>query len=181
MIIVAVTSIFLFAFYFFFSPANLQIHAVYTPEDSLVIGGNFLHGYRIGEQIAIYNIERRTQVPAKFRFPYFEQMLWYASKKYLEKLKGNSSDISKAEMDGIHQLYQFLNQMLNPPIISNEREYRKQLKSWIPPEIQNPEYLLKQLKEQLYKYPGIINRIDVDTIIPNPRKRTKKRVRLKDQ
>ncbi|KAI8819448.1 uncharacterized protein EV422DRAFT_113148 [Fimicolochytrium jonesii] len=52
------------------------IHAVYTPEDSIVIGGNFLHGLNIDGQLNIYEIEKRTNVPAKFRYPYFEMMQW---------------------------------------------------------------------------------------------------------
>ena len=29
------------------------VHAVYTPEDSLVFGGNFLHGFHTKTQIAV--------------------------------------------------------------------------------------------------------------------------------
>lgn len=64
------------------------IHAVYTPADSIVIGGNFLHGFNIGTQFDIYDIEKRTHVPPKFRFPYFEMMNWYASRYYLIKIRG---------------------------------------------------------------------------------------------
>ena len=52
------------------------IHAVYTPRDSLVFGGNFLHSYNIKTQLKIYEIEEKTGVPMKFRFPYYEQMMW---------------------------------------------------------------------------------------------------------
>lgn len=38
------------------------IHAVYTPEDTLVFGGNFLHSFNIPMQLNIYNIEDRTRV-----------------------------------------------------------------------------------------------------------------------
>ena len=34
----------------FFIPSG-WIHAVYTPEDSLVFGGNFLHSFAIEKQI----------------------------------------------------------------------------------------------------------------------------------
>ena len=43
------------------------IHAVYTPADSVVIGGNFLHGLNMGMQLDIFNIENSTGVPLKFR------------------------------------------------------------------------------------------------------------------
>jgi F-box/leucine-rich repeat protein 10/11 len=37
------------------------IHAVYTPRDSLVVGGNFLHSYSMAMQLRVYAIEQRTQ------------------------------------------------------------------------------------------------------------------------
>ena len=62
------------------------IHAVYTPVDSIVFGGNFLHSYSIGMQIEISKIEERTDVPQKFRFPHFVKIMWFAAMKYKVKL-----------------------------------------------------------------------------------------------
>ncbi|EEH18923.2 hypothetical protein PABG_01242 [Paracoccidioides brasiliensis Pb03] len=60
------------------------IHAVWTPEDSLVIGGNFLTRMNYGMQIKVAKIEKDTKVPKKFRYPFFQKILWYAAIKYLE-------------------------------------------------------------------------------------------------
>jgi F-box/leucine-rich repeat protein 10/11 len=60
------------------------IHAVWTPEDSLVIGGNFLTRMNYGMQIKVAKIEKDTKVPRKFRYPFFQKILWYAAIKYLE-------------------------------------------------------------------------------------------------
>jgi len=38
------------------------IHAVYTPEDSLVFGGNFLHCFNIPMQLRIWEVESKTRV-----------------------------------------------------------------------------------------------------------------------
>ena len=38
------------------------IHGVYTPEDSLVFGGNFLHGLNMDGQLRISALERRLKV-----------------------------------------------------------------------------------------------------------------------
>ncbi|KAF3693941.1 Lysine-specific demethylase 2A [Channa argus] len=59
------------------------IHAVYTPEDTLVFGGNFLHSFNIPMQLNIYNIEDRTRVPVKFRYPFYYEMCWYVLERYL--------------------------------------------------------------------------------------------------
>lgn len=45
----------------FFIPTG-WIHAVYTPKDSLVFGGNFLHSYGIEKQLKIAQVEDTTKV-----------------------------------------------------------------------------------------------------------------------
>ncbi|RXN15979.1 lysine-specific demethylase 2B-like isoform X1 [Labeo rohita] len=46
--------------YTFFIPSG-WIHAVYTPEDTLVFGGNILHSFNIPMQLTVYEIENRTK------------------------------------------------------------------------------------------------------------------------
>lgn len=61
------------------------IHAVWTPEDSLVIGGNFLTNMHYEMQIRVAQIEKVTGVARKFRYPHFQKLLWHAALKYLEE------------------------------------------------------------------------------------------------
>ena len=63
------------------------IHAVYTPKDSLVFGGNFLHSYNIEMQNRIYDMEKQLKTPGKFLFPNFEMVNWYAARNILSKMK----------------------------------------------------------------------------------------------
>jgi F-box/leucine-rich repeat protein 10/11 len=60
------------------------IHAVWTPEDSLVIGGNFLTRIHYGMQIKILEIEKNTKVALQFRYPFFQKIMWLTAIKYLE-------------------------------------------------------------------------------------------------
>jgi len=64
------------------------IHSVFTPADSIVIGGNFLHGLNMKNQIEVRKIELRTGVPIKFTFPFFDKMMFYAALKYTVMLGG---------------------------------------------------------------------------------------------
>ncbi|XP_044738222.1 jmjC domain-containing histone demethylation protein 1-like isoform X2 [Chrysoperla carnea] len=91
----------------FFIPTG-WIHAVYTPRDSLVFGGNFLHSYGIEKQLQIAQVEDATKVPQKFRYPYFTEMLWYVLERYVHSLLNRShlvgspdTDI-KPDIDGLH-------------------------------------------------------------------------------
>lgn len=71
----------------------------YTPEDTLVFGGNFLHSYNVpireclflsdtvllmrSIELKVREIEINTHVPKKFRFPYFVRCVYSAPSLYL--------------------------------------------------------------------------------------------------
>jgi len=73
------------------------IHAVYTPEDSLVIGGNFLTLMDLPMHLHIYEIEKVTRVPAKFRFPMFNKVLWLTSWYYYNHKSEFLKDLGQGE------------------------------------------------------------------------------------
>uniref|UniRef100_A0A8C7CRS1 Lysine-specific demethylase 2B n=1 Tax=Oncorhynchus kisutch TaxID=8019 RepID=A0A8C7CRS1_ONCKI len=75
--------------YTFFIPSG-WIHAVYTPEDTLVFGGNILHSFNIPMQLSIYEIENRTKVQSKFRYPFYNEMCWYVLERYVHCLTKRS-------------------------------------------------------------------------------------------
>lgn len=72
------------------------IHAVHTPTDAVIIGGNYLTLRDIPMHLNIYNIEKETKVPARYRFPMFNKVLWLASWYYLNnpaEFWGDCADI----------------------------------------------------------------------------------------
>lgn len=60
------------------------IHAVWTPENSLVVGGNFLTRLHYGMQLRIVDIEKATNVAPKYKFPFFQKVMWFTVLQYLE-------------------------------------------------------------------------------------------------
>ncbi|KIP03676.1 hypothetical protein PHLGIDRAFT_110576 [Phlebiopsis gigantea 11061_1 CR5-6] len=83
------------------------IHAVYTPSDTLVFGGNFLHSYNVATQLRVREIEISTHVPKKFRFPFFVKLCWYAGEKCLRDLKAKE-EFAPRVLEGIEALADFL-------------------------------------------------------------------------
>jgi F-box/leucine-rich repeat protein 10/11 len=79
------------------------IHAVYTPVDSVVIGGNFIHGLDISTMLEIYNLETRAHVPGRFRFPHFQPLMFHAGAMYLRKLQ-EKVFICDKELEGLGDL-----------------------------------------------------------------------------
>ena len=80
------------------------IHAVYTPKDTLVIGGNFLHGLNCGLQLDIYEIEKISGVRDKFSFPNYERMQFYALEYYGAILDGETCIDGKEGTMPTHRL-----------------------------------------------------------------------------
>ncbi|KAH9946403.1 Clavaminate synthase-like protein [Epithele typhae] len=83
------------------------IHAVYTPIDTLVFGGNFLHSYNVPMQLRVREIEIATHVPKKFRFPQFSRLCWYAAEKYIRDLKAKE-EFPPPVLEGIEAIAEFL-------------------------------------------------------------------------
>ncbi|KAK9334094.1 hypothetical protein V1520DRAFT_330263 [Lipomyces starkeyi] len=87
------------------------IHAVYTPVDSLVIGGNFLTARDISMEIQIAKIEKKTKVPRKFRFPLFSKVLWLAANDYMERQRKEPDfRIDHHELQGLIDLASYLHE-----------------------------------------------------------------------
>lgn len=59
------------------------IHAVYTPQDSLVIGGNFLTRSHYTKQMAIQRIEVVTDTKLSQRYPRYTTLMWHCLYNYL--------------------------------------------------------------------------------------------------
>lgn len=78
------------------------IHAVHTPLDSLVFGGNFLNSFNIIRQLQVYGIEQRTFVGKAYRFPHFKLVNWFLLCTLLPLAKKlvNPSTESKKSGDG---------------------------------------------------------------------------------
>ncbi|GAB7360976.1 hypothetical protein MBLNU230_g0959t1 [Neophaeotheca triangularis] len=60
------------------------IHAVWTPSTSLVIGGNFLTRMSFHNQFRVVEIEKANETPMKFRYPFFQKIMWYTVLQYLK-------------------------------------------------------------------------------------------------
>ncbi|KAI0316779.1 JmjC domain-containing histone demethylation protein 1 [Amylostereum chailletii] len=83
------------------------IHAVHTPVDALVFGGNFLHSYNAQIQLKIRDIEIATHVPKKFRFPLFSKLSWYVGEKFLRDLRAKE-EFSTRVLESVEALSCFL-------------------------------------------------------------------------
>jgi F-box/leucine-rich repeat protein 10/11 len=140
------------------------IHAVYTSQDSLVFGGNFLHSFNIEMQLKIYDIENKTKVPQQYRYPFYIEMLWFVLDRYVHCLTGithvntsethlnrayktfepTNSNLNKYELDGLNILYKFL---------VDSKLYQRQ--STVPAQLVQSEELINSIKLILDKYSNI--------------------------
>ncbi|XP_011630466.1 histone lysine demethylase PHF8-like isoform X1 [Pogonomyrmex barbatus] len=121
------------------------IHAVLTPMDSLVFGGNFVHSLNIQMQIQIYELERKMKTPAKFQYPGFETINWFAAKKLLKELKELNNEGKKCPpyfLQGVKALLGILKQW------NTDKDYNMISRGQIPVTI-NSQKLLKDLSKEI--------------------------------
>ena len=63
------------------------IHAVFTPKDTLVFGGNFLHSMGAAMQLRVHDIEMATKVPQKYLFPRYKLLYRLFISQMLDRLR----------------------------------------------------------------------------------------------
>jgi len=80
------------------------IHAVYTPHDSLVFGGNYIHRHSLEMQLTIYRLEKQMKVGKEYRFPNYQRLLWYVGRDFLEDCEKYTKSVTclptSAEVEG---------------------------------------------------------------------------------
>jgi hypothetical protein len=89
-----------------FLPAG-YIHAVFTPKDSIVIGGNYLTSHNISLQLSVASTERVLHTLPKLCFPYYRNINWLAAKYYcieLRKLQNEQRAQEIAPFSLIHSI-----------------------------------------------------------------------------
>eukprot|EP00184_Porphyridium_aerugineum_P001734 CAMPEP_0184697310 /NCGR_PEP_ID=MMETSP0313-20130426/4314_1 /TAXON_ID=2792 /ORGANISM="Porphyridium aerugineum, Strain SAG 1380-2" /LENGTH=1095 /DNA_ID=CAMNT_0027156087 /DNA_START=364 /DNA_END=3648 /DNA_ORIENTATION=+ len=71
------------------------IHAVYTPKDSIVFGGNFLHSFNLDMQLRVHDIEKQSFVARKYHFPYYYELHVYALMAYRNHIINQNTEYIK--------------------------------------------------------------------------------------
>ncbi|GAC77574.1 leucine rich repeat proteins [Moesziomyces antarcticus T-34] len=82
------------------------LHCVYTPQNTLVVGGNFLTDWNVATQWKLVGIEDATKVPKKFRFPHLKRLSWYVASGWNRRLSGINRDETDEDRERILSLAQ---------------------------------------------------------------------------
>ncbi|KAJ0171197.1 hypothetical protein K1T71_013396 [Dendrolimus kikuchii] len=106
------------------------IHAVLTPCDSLVFGGNLLHSYAIEMQLQVYEIERRVETPTMLRYPLFEAMHWYAGAHLLTMLRRHNEETQDEDFIISESCVQSAPAQLPPLLLRGIKILANALKEW---------------------------------------------------
>ena len=60
-------------------------HAVSTPVDSVVVGGNFINPLRVKQLLTVRMIERRLGISSQAEFPKFNMLMYYAAGDFIKR------------------------------------------------------------------------------------------------
>ncbi|OWB54519.1 binding protein [[Candida] boidinii] len=145
------------------------IHAVYTAEDSLVIGGNFLTTLNLPTHLKIYEIESNIKVPEKYKFPGFLTIIWLIGYHCMENkdpqklsdsnirsmlsldkfyntqlllLDRSFSSIKVEDSKKNSKLLKLIKSAIPTAVIGNMNEFVKKFHNWL---YTNPDRVLKLL------------------------------------
>lgn len=132
------------------------IHAVHTPQDTLVIGGNFLSDYNVQMHWRLEEMEIATRVPRKFRFPHLIRLAWYVAKGWDTRL--HTEHVAPRIRQGVAQLVKRLERELDT---MHECDAEGQLtakakraRDAVPHDrVPDPEILLQALRDALEDTP----------------------------
>ncbi len=128
-------------------------HAVSTPEDSFVLGGNFLQPLDFESIVQVYRQEIRLGVQPKFQFPLFRRLLWHAARCAVEKIQEDGSGknvdavddhdgrVSRWERQGLPALLSLLKDWQKEPSAARRVD--------IPDEIEDADEFLEEMEELL--------------------------------
>ena len=133
------------------------LHSVYTPTNTLVVGGNFLTDWHVRMQWKLVAIEEATKVPRKFRFPHLRRLTWYVAAGWLRRLAagagagaGTAGPPQKVR-EGIYMLLDTLAEDLD--LIDDDEadeKSRRTAKEAIPASLELPPHqLVEQLRSKL--------------------------------
>jgi len=82
--------------------------AVVTPEDSVVVGGNYGHAANLGLQCLTWRIEDALHVQPSYRYPSFRALCWYAARTLCASLPpaaGEAAAVERAAQKGAKRLF----------------------------------------------------------------------------
>ena len=60
-------------------------HAVSTPEDSVVVGGNFINPLRLKQLLTVREIERQLGISPQAEYPKFNMLMYYAAGDFIKR------------------------------------------------------------------------------------------------
>lgn len=63
------------------------LHAVSTPKDSIVIGGNYVNPMRLDQALNVVGVEQSLNVSRDARYPKYEMLMYYAACDFIRRIE----------------------------------------------------------------------------------------------
>ena len=97
-------------------------HAVSTPVDSVVVGGNYINPLRIQQLLTVRRIEQRLGIASQAEFPKFNMLMYYAAGDFIKRCQQSrvfedgevkSVFVSELEAKGLKSLNVYLESVVD--------------------------------------------------------------------
>eukprot|EP00164_Ancoracysta_twista_P005718 GFYU01007858.1.p1 GENE.GFYU01007858.1~~GFYU01007858.1.p1 ORF type:complete len:474 (-),score=97.54 GFYU01007858.1:181-1602(-) len=125
------------------------LHAVYTPVDSIVFGGNFLHHFSLKMQMECFALEKSWKMHVKYQFPAFAQTMWYTLRGYLRKFLQLDLIVSPAEKSELPVFLDHLRAWLKRASLHSDDAAKAKKVCGVPKAIDDPWLEISQVEKFL--------------------------------
>ena len=88
-------------------------HAVSTPEDSIVLGGNYINPLQLGNALRVVDIEKELRIGRDAMYPKYEMLMYYAACDFIRRIEGSKgvfetrTMVSRHEEEGLPHLVSY--------------------------------------------------------------------------
>ncbi|KAL7498615.1 hypothetical protein ACHAWT_007789 [Skeletonema menzelii] len=110
------------------------IHAVFTPKDSLVFGGNFVHRHSLEMQLTIFRLEKKMRVGKDYKFPFYQKLMWYVAWDFLKQRDDLMVQIQDKDVKNVmgreQQVIQLISGKYPNHVLLGYKALAKELESW---------------------------------------------------
>lgn len=96
-------------------------HAVSTPEDSVVVGGNYINPLRLKQLLTVRKIERQLDISSQAEYPKFDMLMYYAAGDFIKRCQQSrerggrmqKAIVTKLEAKGLESLAAYLESVVD--------------------------------------------------------------------
>jgi len=143
------------------------LHAVSTPQDSIVLGGNYINPLQLGKSLQVIDIEKALRVGKDATYPKYDMLMYYAACDFISRVEGckgvlkSKTMLSSHEEKGLPYLVQYFENLVGTLVKRAERKRKdaEVFKAHVDACVEKMDMVIRMLKKSINYLASIKPRI----------------------